>query len=89
VRPIYDDKRGLPELPPGRNTFATIPLFASGGLRISARPQNGGQDVIALGDPLPDFMTALEDQLGLKPLAKKVPIGVLVVDRAEKVPAEN
>jgi uncharacterized protein (TIGR03435 family) len=40
VRPVYSDKNGLPELPPGRNTFATFALAASGGLRISARMQS-------------------------------------------------
>lgn len=45
------------------------------------------------GDPPPDLtaiaMTALPEQLGLKLEARKAPVELFIVDRAEKVPAEN
>lgn len=40
-------------------------------------------------DPGPDFLTALQRQLGFKLEKKKVPIDVLVIDRADRVPVEN
>ena len=47
---------------------------------LSARP--GDSDS-------PDLFTAIQEQLGLRLEAKREPIEVLVVDRAERVPAEN
>jgi len=40
-------------------------------------------------DSMPDLMTALQQQLGLKLEARKAPVEILVVDRAEKIPTEN
>jgi uncharacterized protein (TIGR03435 family) len=37
----------------------------------------------------PDLFSALQDQLGLRLVAKKGPVEILVIDRAEKVPLEN
>jgi uncharacterized protein (TIGR03435 family) len=40
-------------------------------------------------DPGPDVLDAVQAQLGLKLVSKKVPVETLVIDHAEKVPTEN
>ncbi len=40
-------------------------------------------------DPGPDVFAAVQAQLGLRLVAQKVPVEMLVVDHAEKVPTEN
>lgn len=40
-------------------------------------------------DNLPDLMTAVQQQLGLKLEARRAPVEILVVDGAEKTPTEN
>jgi uncharacterized protein (TIGR03435 family) len=37
----------------------------------------------------PTIFTALQEQLGLKLEARKVPVEILVIDHVEKVPSEN
>jgi len=46
----------------------------------------------AANDPsssLPDFFTALQEQLGLKLESQKVPVDFLVIDHFDKIPTEN
>ena len=38
---------------------------------------------------LPDFFTALREQLGLKLQPQKVPVDFLVIDHVDKIPTEN
>lgn len=40
-------------------------------------------------DPIPIIMTGLQEELGLKLESRKMPLDLLIVDHAEKVPTEN
>ncbi len=40
-------------------------------------------------DPIPMIVTGLQEELGLKLESKKMPLDLLIIDHAEKVPAEN
>jgi len=44
---------------------------------------------INLPDPESDLAAAVEQQLGLRLIAGKTKLDVLVIDQAEKVPTEN
>ena len=45
--------------------------------------------VVKTDEPGPGIFDAIEQQLGLKLAPAKVPVEILVVDHAEKIPAEN
>ena len=55
------------------------------------QPSNGGGQPApeSAGDPLPTLAQALQTNYGLKLEARKNPVDILVIDRAEKVPTEN
>ena|SRR5215472_347003 len=52
-------------------------------------PKEGGTGGTAPMDPQAIIMRGLQEELGLKLEAKKMPVELVVIDRAEKVPAEN
>jgi len=55
-------------------------------LEYVPRPPAGA---VADSDPGADVLDAVQQQLGLRLVAKKVPVETLAVDRAEKIPAAN
>jgi uncharacterized protein (TIGR03435 family) len=97
------DKAFFYILPNGiEDQAATMSIFASTLERPSGRPvidQTGltGKYNIKLRyapanstmSDLPDFFTALQEQLGLKLEPQKVPVEYLVIDHVDKVPTEN
>jgi uncharacterized protein (TIGR03435 family) len=61
---------------------AALPLPAGNGPGPGAAPVNAS-------DPGPDITAAVQQQLGLRLVPGKAMIDVLIVDKAEKVPAAN
>jgi len=57
-------------------------------LRFTPPQRGAGPDAGAAGSDLPDFFTAVQEQLGLKLEASKAPIQVLVIDSIER-PTED
>jgi uncharacterized protein (TIGR03435 family) len=56
-------------------------------LTLTYTPDTG--DEKAAGDAGPSVYTALQEQLGLRLEARKVPVDTVVVDHVERTPAEN
>ncbi|HEY2017292.1 MAG TPA: TIGR03435 family protein [Bryobacteraceae bacterium] len=56
---------------------------------IAAARGDGGGGVAAPIDPVSIIMTGIQEELGLKLESRKVPLDLVIVDRAEKVPTEN
>lgn len=54
---------------------------------VKYAPDRGGAPASA--EDGPSIFTAIEDQLGLKLEARKLPVEVIVVDRLQKMPSEN
>lgn len=81
-RPVLD-KTGLT----GRYDFSLeFTLDLSG---IALPPAPPGQPGDNPSEPEPDLAAAVQQQLGLKLVANKATLDVVVVDKAEKVPTDN
>lgn len=88
-RPVLD-KTGLA----GRYDFNLEYTNPSVSLALPAPPQQGPgpasrSPVDNPSEPGPDLSAALQQQLGLRLVAGKAMLDVLVIDKAEKVPADN
>jgi len=58
-------------------------------IKLLWAPGSAGADVAPQDSTAPSIFAAVQEQLGLKLEARKGPLDVVVVDSAEKVPAEN
>jgi uncharacterized protein (TIGR03435 family) len=50
---------------------------------------SGADYLDSIGEPAPDIVTAVQQQLGLTMTKGKVAVDVLVIDHADKVPTDN
>jgi uncharacterized protein (TIGR03435 family) len=70
--------------PLGAHVIDKTGIKGSYDFRLSFAPDTAGAD-----STLPSIFTALEEQLGLKLVAQKVPVEMLVIDHLDKTPTEN
>ncbi len=58
--------------------------------RFEFAPQTGGApDADSNDNTGPDVFSAVQSQLGLKLIAKKVPVDMLIIDNADKIATGN
>ena len=74
---------GLLQHPAGRPVVDKTGLAGSYDIKVDFAPE-GSTD-----SALPSIFTALEETLGLRLEAAKVPVAFVVIDRVERVPVEN
>jgi uncharacterized protein (TIGR03435 family) len=65
------------------------PRFRQGGRGDELRAEAGTRAPATADSAAPSLMTALQQQLGLKLEAKRVPVDILVIDHTERMPTEN
>lgn len=85
------DLMSQPGSPLGRPVVDETGLKGKYDISVDLSVYLGNEDAMKQfqSDPIQLFMAVLQEQLGLKLEAKKVPIQMVVVDAAEKVPTEN
>jgi uncharacterized protein (TIGR03435 family) len=88
--PMLAGRLSRPDFGLGRTVVDLTGIAGTFDLTLDWKPENAED-----GNPNPvnhsdvSIFTAIEDQLGLKLEPRKVPLGVLVVDRVNKTPGEN
>jgi len=82
------DRMGRPDFQLGRQVIDQTGLTGVYDIKLDWKPDGAQPEGQAEG-PSASFFTALQEQLGLKLEAKKIPLEVLIVDRANKIPTEN
>jgi len=70
--------------PTGRIVVNRTGLTGDWDFEVTFAPPQGRGGVDAVVPNLPDFFTAIQEQLGLKRESTKGPVDVLVIDRIEK-----
>lgn len=83
-RPIVD-KTGLT----GKYDFNLEYAPDMAGMGGPPPPPGGGPAPTGADESGPDITTAVREQLGLKLDSKKLPVDILIIDKADKVPTEN
>jgi uncharacterized protein (TIGR03435 family) len=70
--------------PLGAHVIDRTGIRGSYDIRLSFAPDTAGAD-----STLPSIFTAIEEQLGLKLEAQKVPVEMLIIDHMDKAPTDN
>jgi uncharacterized protein (TIGR03435 family) len=78
-----DALAGMLSRPAGRPVVDATGLKGNYDITLDYAPEG------AADSSLPSLFTALQEQLGLKLVPRKVPAGMLVIDHVERVPTEN
>lgn len=85
---VVADMLGQPNAA-GRRVIDKTGLAGKYDFRLFYRAQFPGTPPPAEDGPMPTLEQAVQQQLGLRLVPAKAPFDIIVVDRAEKVPAEN
>jgi uncharacterized protein (TIGR03435 family) len=78
-----DDLAGTLKRPAGRPVVNETGIKGKFDIRLDYAPEG------AANSDRPSLFTALQEQLGLQLVTRKVPVELLVIDRVERVPSEN
>jgi uncharacterized protein (TIGR03435 family) len=78
-----DDLAGTLKRPAGRPVVDETGIKGKFDIKLDYAPEG------AANSDRPSLFTALQEQLGLQLVARKVPVEMLVIDRVERVPSEN
>jgi uncharacterized protein (TIGR03435 family) len=78
-----DDLAGTLKIPAGRPVVNETGIKGQFDIKLKYAPEG------AANSELPSLFTALQEQLGLQLVPRKVPVATLVIDHVERVPSEN